>query len=350
MNANQPELKAAVIGLGFIGAGDPVSGEAIGQSVSNLDGTHAQALAAHPRVRLVAGASRDEGRRNRFEQRLGVANTYADWHKMLASETLDIVSVATYSPYHAEITMACAEAGVRAVLCEKPIATRLSDADRMIETCRANGTILAVNHNRRWHPLWRRLRDEIQSDALGEVYQAAIHWSSGRLGNVGTHWFDALRLLLAAEPIAVSGRLDPEAIPDCRGPAFHDPGGWGVVDFSNGVKAFIHARAAGSLPLRLRIMGSRGELTIAGADAHIALWNGEKRAISVSEDRPDSMVLAVRDLVEALEKGRPALSTGADGRQALEIIMGFHASDRLNGQWIDLPLTGADRDRDVKIG
>ncbi len=58
--------KAAVIGLGFIGAGDQVSGDALGQKVENLDGTHAQALAAHERVELVAGSSRDEGRRIRF--------------------------------------------------------------------------------------------------------------------------------------------------------------------------------------------------------------------------------------------------------------------------------------------
>lgn len=60
-------------------------------------------------------------------------NTYSSWREMLGSEDLDIVSVATYSPWHAEITIACAEAGVRAVICEKPITTRLSDADRVID-------------------------------------------------------------------------------------------------------------------------------------------------------------------------------------------------------------------------
>jgi predicted dehydrogenase len=90
--------RAAVIGLGFVGAGDPVSGEAIGQSVANLDGTHAEALAAHPQVELVTGSSRDEGRRRRFEERMGVSRTYADWREMLSNEALDIVSAATHSP------------------------------------------------------------------------------------------------------------------------------------------------------------------------------------------------------------------------------------------------------------
>ena len=60
--SDQPTYRAAVIGLGFVGAGDQVSGDAIGQCVRDLDGTHAPALAAHPRVELVAGASRDGGR------------------------------------------------------------------------------------------------------------------------------------------------------------------------------------------------------------------------------------------------------------------------------------------------
>ncbi len=64
------KFTAAVIGLGFIGAGDEVSGRAIGQDVRNLDGTHASALAHNPHVKLVAGSSRDEGRRKRFSEKI----------------------------------------------------------------------------------------------------------------------------------------------------------------------------------------------------------------------------------------------------------------------------------------
>src|SRR5438128_11363909 len=152
MTETHNSLQAAVIGLGFIGAGDQVSGDAIGQKVADLDGTHSGALASHPQVRLVTGSSREEGRRKRFEERHHIRKTYADWREMLAAEKLDLVNIATNSPFHAEITVACAEAGVRAILCEKPLATRLSDADRAIRACRERGTILAVNHSRRWHP------------------------------------------------------------------------------------------------------------------------------------------------------------------------------------------------------
>ena len=345
-----PAFRAAVIGLGFVGAGDQVSGDAIGQRVADLDGSHAHALADHARVTLVAGSSRDAGRRQRFTAALGRANTYADWREMLAREKPDIVSVATNSPHHADITVGCAEAGVRAVLCEKPIATRLSDAYRAVQACRERGTLLVVNHNRRWHPLWRQLRDEVQAGAIGDVCHATAYWSTGRLGNVGTHVLDALRMVLNAQAEGVSGVLDPELQPDCRGPQYRDPGAWGVVSFERGIKAFIHAPQRGSQPLGMHAVGRLGQLTIQGASAEIRSWAGESRTITAPADRLSSLHLAVQDVVTCLSQGGRSASPGEDGLAALEIIIGFHASHSLGGQWVSLPITGPARDLAVSIG
>src|SRR4051794_13797036 len=101
--SKQP-YRAAIVGLGFIGAGDQVSGDALGQRVADLDGTHAGALLGNARIELVAGSSRDDGRRARFSERTG-RRTYADWREMLEKERLDVVSVATYAPQHAEIVI-----------------------------------------------------------------------------------------------------------------------------------------------------------------------------------------------------------------------------------------------------
>ncbi|HKI35027.1 MAG TPA: Gfo/Idh/MocA family oxidoreductase [Gemmataceae bacterium] len=95
--------RAGIVGLGFIGGGDQVSGDALGQRVADLDGTHLTALAGNERVELTAGSSRDPGRRQRFEQRTG-CRTYPDWREMIGRERLDVVSVATYAPQHAEVS------------------------------------------------------------------------------------------------------------------------------------------------------------------------------------------------------------------------------------------------------
>ena len=78
--------RAGIIGLGFIGGADQVSGDALGQQVSGLDGTHFDAACLTiPASIDVAGSSRDAGRRERFAQRAG-AKTYTNWEEMLAQE------------------------------------------------------------------------------------------------------------------------------------------------------------------------------------------------------------------------------------------------------------------------
>jgi predicted dehydrogenase len=342
--------KAAVIGLGFIGAADQVSGDALGQKVENLDGTHAQALAVHDEVELVAGSSRDEGRRKRFAERMNVKNTYSDWQEMLRCEDLDIVGVATYTPWHAEIAIACAEAGVRAVICEKPLTTTLRDADRVIDVCRKHGVLLAVNHPRRWHPLWRSVRDEIKAGAIGEVSHLAVHWPSGRLGNIGTHMFDAASFLLDSRPDAVSGTLDSFVPPDCRGPEFHDPGGWGIIRLANGVRVHVDAAAGISLPFGFRVFGSLGWIDIGKEDAGLHMWTGQTRTIACPADRPSSLAVGVDEVVTCLTSGGRVAATGEDARDALEAIVAFHVSSKVGGQWVSLPLEGEHRDREVMSG
>jgi len=342
--------KAAVIGLGFIGAADQVSGDALGQKVEDLDGTHAQALAAHDRVELVAGSSRDEGRRKRFAERMNVKNTYGDWREMLRQEDIDIVSIATYTPWHAEIAIGCAEAGVRAVICEKPITTRVSDADRVIDACKKHDTILAVNHPRRWHPLWRSVRDEINQGTIGQISHLAVHWPSGRLGNVGTHMFDAASFLLDSSPHAVSGTLDPLVPPDCRGPEFHDPGGWGIVRLANGVRVHVDAAARDGLPFGYRVFGGLGWIDVGREDAGVHIWTGQTRTIACPPDRPNSLAIGVDEVVTCLAGGGEVSPTGENARDALEVIVAFHVSSKLGGRWVSLPLEGEDRDLEVMMG
>ncbi len=165
---NTSSYRVGIIGLGFIGAADQTSGDALGQRVENLDGTHLVALDGNPRIRLVAGSSRDEGRRARFAERTGIP-AYPDWREMIEKEALDLVSVATYTPAHREITVACARRGVRAIYCEKPMASRIADGEQMLRTCRESGALLIINHNRRFNPNYRRLRDLVAEGWIGGV-------------------------------------------------------------------------------------------------------------------------------------------------------------------------------------
>lgn len=341
--------RAAIIGLGYIGAADQVSGDALGQLIKDLDGTHLEAYTNKPRIELVAGSSRDQGRRERFAARTQ-ARTYADWQELLAAEKPDIVSIATYAPQHAEIAVACVEQGVRVIYCEKPIATRLVDAERMAQACQAAGALLVINHQRRFHPNFRRLRDLLAAGDLGEVTSGFLQWTTGRLGGVGTHVIDALCMVTGQQVRAVAGTLDLTGRPDCRGDQFHDPGAWGILELTNGIKVFVNAPDYGAIPLQLVINGSKGRATVMGNAVTLDFWDGRREHWPNVGRDPSSMDQAVDEMVAWLDGRAPFPYTAQAAVDTLEAILAFHASHAANGAWVTLPLTGADRTREVQSG
>ncbi|MEX1233205.1 MAG: Gfo/Idh/MocA family oxidoreductase [Planctomycetaceae bacterium] len=342
------DYRAGIVGLGFIGAGDQVSGDRLGQNVSDLDGFHLQALQNHPAIDVVAGSSRDDGRRERFAARTR-ANTYADWREMLTKEPLDVVSVATYAGPHADITVACAEAGVKAVYCEKPMATSVADCDRMIDACKTSGTLLVINHNRRFHPLYRRIAEFIKEGWLGDLITAHVNWGTGRLGNVGTHFFDALQMVTGRNVLEVSATLDLAGKPDCRGDEFRDHGGWGMFRMEGGLIALFEAPDYSKSPAYIGINAGEGQATIDGSGVSITWWNGKKETWTVPERNETSMDRAVAEIVDALQHGKPLYCDAGQSLRTLETIAACHISHERQSQFIKLPLTGDDRMRVLNI-
>ena len=341
--------RAGIIGLGFIGGADQVSGDALGQQVSGLDGTHFDALSNHSRVNIVAGSSRDAGRRERFAQRARTT-TYANWEEMLAQEPLDIVSVATYAPVHAEITVACAKQGIRAIYCEKPIATRLPDAEQMLEACDEAGALLALNHQRRFNLNHRRLRELIAADGLGELTSASLQWGSGRLGNVGTHMIDALLMLTGRKIEAISATLDLAGKPDCRGPDFRDPGGWGIIKLEGGIMVTVDAGDYATVPGQIILNGAEGRAISDGSSITLEYWDGRQEHWDAANDGVTGMDRAVSEIVEWLDGGTEFPYPASEAVDTLEAIVGFHASHAHNAGWTELPLLGSDREHEVRSG
>jgi predicted dehydrogenase len=268
---------------------------------------------------------------------------------MVERERLDILSVATYAPVHAEIVVHCAKHG-RAIYCEKPIATRLADAQQMTDACDAAGTLLAINHNRRYNPNYRRLRDLISAGGLGDLTSVNVQWGSGRLGNVGTHLFDAVRMLTGREVQAVSGTLDLSGRPDCRGPQFRDPGGWGLLKLDGGLIATVDAADYGRTPVSITLNGTKGRATTGGGDVRIEFWNGEQEHWQNLRDEATSMDRAVAEIVACLDGAAPFSNPATEAVRTLEVIVGFHASHRRNACWTELPLSDDGRAIEVNSG
>ena len=99
---------------------------------------HARAYALNPLTEVVAVADTDSENLDLFCKRFDVPG-YRDYHEMLEKERIDIAAPILPVRPNPGVVIDCADAGVRAILCEKPIAATLHDADRMVETCRKKG-------------------------------------------------------------------------------------------------------------------------------------------------------------------------------------------------------------------
>lgn len=313
---------------------------------------HAAAYRQVPNVTLAAAADPNASKRTLMRDRWGVEAVYADYCEMLSREHLDIVSVTTRAPMHAEVTIAAAEAGVRGVLCEKAMATSLQEADAMIEACGRAGTTLLINHTRRWHPTYARAADAVRGGHIGAL-RCIVGGCPAPLIHNGTHLFDLMRVF-GGDVAWVCGDVRPGDDPDAPGRA--------MLAFQNGAVGFVDLDS--SLGLALELQGATGRLFIDSAEDGFTIWEYRdpprspgSRAWYQAAPCPErtvrhvaggtgkgTMVSAIEELVASIQD-REGRSNGYDGRAALELALAVYQSHAEGGTRVALPM----RDRTMSV-
>lgn len=320
--------------------------------------THAGALAQLEDVELVAGASRGEQSAKAFQERFHTRKAYTNYLEMVREEKIDIVGVCTNPETHAQIVVDLANAGVKGILCEKPIALSLEDCDRMLKACQANGTILMTMHNRRFNALYRSAKALIQRGEIGDI-NAVIgicegckpnkNWQSefeGPLLHDATHLFDIMRYLLGDVEWVLSDveRAKPtDRVEDAA---------YSVMRFRNGVygTTLVNERTD-YMRFELEVQGSKGKMLLYTNEAYLWKYEDSKYASHFKElvqvPYPEATaklyayVEAYRELIGCMRAGRQSpTSSGLDGRAALEIIMAIYESKRRGCQRVYMPLPG----------
>lgn len=94
---------------------------------------------------------------------------------MLKNEDLDIVSICTPINTHVQIIKDCIKHNVKAIFCEKTISYSLDDSSEIVELCKKNNVVLAVNHVRRWDDFNQKIKNIITQDNYGDIY--TIWWN-----------------------------------------------------------------------------------------------------------------------------------------------------------------------------
>ncbi len=330
---------------------------------SQFAGTlHAESLQATGRVEVVAVASPSNA--GALAERFG-ARPYPDHRAMLEAEDLDVVSLAIPNKFHAEVAVAVAEAGAH-VICDKPLAQNLADADRMIEACRAAGVLLLYGEELCFAPRYRRVKQLIDEGAFGRVFSIShrerhdgphARWfydpdvsGGGALLDMACHGIELSRWLLEKRPVeSVFARIGnylhtAEAVEDHALVSLR---------FDDGTLATIEGSWAvtGGIDERLEVVGDGGSVvadlarggamlahSVAGI-GYAAEKAGDTRGwshVSFEEAWQWGWPQQFAHFVDCIEGRTDPIETGADGRATLEIVLAGYHSAR-TGQAITLP-------------
>jgi predicted dehydrogenase len=179
-------------------------------------------IAAAPNCEVVAIASRDQRAARAAAEASGIPRAHGSYAALLADPNVDAVYVPLPNHLHAEWTIRAAEAG-KHVLCEKPLATSVADAERMIEACDRAGVRLMEAFMYRHHPSWVGLRDLVAEGRIGRLLAVQVWFSfynddptnirnrpeagGGALFDIGCYAINVARLLFGDEPVEVAGTV-----------------------------------------------------------------------------------------------------------------------------------------------
>lgn len=327
---------------------------------------HLAAFRAVPDADVVAVCDVDLAKARSTAALAEVGSAYGSVEELLA-HGVDVVSVCTPHPTHEAVVVAAAAAGAH-VLCEKPVATDLAAAERMVQACDAAGVKLAVLLQRRFWPAAQRMHAALTSGQsgvpiLGECtvllertaeYYTRDPWrgswaddGGGVLMTQAIHHVDLLQWLMG-DVAEVYGRVatfthgDHIEVEDSAA---------ATLTFTSGALATIQATTAAnpSLGARVRVTTSTGTSVQLvefpeGTDGRIEFWSEDGRI--VSEERfpagaDPHVVLSdvnrrliphhttqVADFVSAIRSGaRPAVD-GPDATRALRIVLAVYESAR----------------------
>lgn len=374
--APSDELRIGFIGLGFI-------------SHENVLGYLGQSG-----VRIVSVTSRDEahGRAWLDQYGLGEARWYGDHTQMLEREELDIVEVLTPHHLHHRHAIDCADAGVRGISLQKPMAITLRECQAIIDACRTRGVTLKVYDNFVFYPVYERAKALIADGLIGEPISIRVHTLVGKrdgepwpwpfvpgswrmdaasagtgplVGDDGFHKFSLARWFMERDLETVGAWIDPETPLDA--PALirgrfrrrgEEPRRYAEIDFS--FSARMETPFDFWLDDFVEIVGERGPMWInqCSAAGGRALFRGNRMSDSpvfppiaaftdgevrtfLTDLTPSernwstSFVASTRHFIKAIREGGTPIYSGEDGMEITRYSIAATVSAQL-GRDVDL--------------
>lgn len=316
---------------------------------------HARGYLAASGAELVAVADPDTGAARELAADLKIPGVYADYQELLETERPDVISICTPPALHLEVARAAIAGGVRAIHCEKPIATSYADVLTMRDLARAAGVQFTVNLQRRFEPVHRFAREQLAAGAIGQV--VSLEGYCPNLPDWGSHVVDLMLFYLGdRRPAWVIGQVDVTVNRYVYG-AFTETSSLTQIRWEDGTGAVIVTGREPQTPvlnlennLGLLVQGTAGRLDVRGARCVVHRFGADditftspfSRDTSTWDRGVDPAIVAgtadaIADLLTSLRTGRTPGLHGDLGTAGAEIIFATYESSRSRRR-VPLPL------------
>lgn len=293
-------------------------------------------------VEFVGIAEADRKRGESFAKMYGL-KYYEDYHKLL-EEDIDTVIICSANSRHAAMAIDAANSK-KHVIVEKPIATTIEDAQKMIASCKENGVKLMVALPVRYAPAILRAKQIVDSGRIGDI--VAINGTNH--GSMPGGWFIDKKLsgggavidhtIHVADIMHWMLNCDIKEVFAKMGTKIHDIDvedcGLLFMEFENGTYATLDTswNRPESFPtwgdVTMEIIGTKGSINVDAFAQHGNLYSNKLKYSSYQSWGDDMNYLMLRDFVKCIKKDLPSPVSGEDGLFALKVaLMAYEAAEK----------------------
>ena len=301
--------------------------------------SYAACLKQLPEVDFVGIADEENDRAKQVAEQLGV-KAFACYEDLLATDVQGIIICSENINHRKHVALA-AQSG-KQILCEKPIATTIEDAEAMIEVCRRADVQLQTAFPCRFHPAFIELKNRVNAGELGKLLaikgtnQGQCPWAwfvkkelsgGGAVIDHTVHVVDLIRCMTGAEPTKVYAEIDNRMF----GQDFDDTGLL-TIDFSNGM--FVSLDASWSRPksyatwgnVKMQVVGTEGMADMDMFNQRIDAFYDESMSFKYDYWGDNTDLSLVASFAKSVADGSPVPITGDDGARALAVALAAYES------------------------
>lgn len=311
-------------------------------STARINRSLIPALRASSRNTLVAVASRDAGRAQTYAREWGIERAFDSYEAMLDSPDVDVIYNPLPNSLHAEWTIRALRAG-KHVLCEKPLTTRVEDADAIIAAARETGRVVAEAFMYRHHPQTLKVKALVDGGAIGEVrlvrgsftftltdpanVRVNASLDGGSVWDVGCYPISYARMIIGKEPVEVQGM-------QFVGRSGVDETFVGTLRFGDDVYAQFDSGFRAPFRMNMEIVGSEGLIVVPRPfkpTAHETIYIGKAsdQLEPLTLEGPELLYLGeVEDMYDAIVHGHAPRISLQDSRANVAAIVALLQSAR----------------------